>query len=251
MKGYYTRSHPSQAQIILLDAGKRVAAAFSEKLSAKVADYLSELGVTVREGARVTSIDEHGVTVKVGDAEERILAKTVVWAAGVQAAPFAATLARATGANADRAGRVQIEHDLTLAGHPEISAIGDCTQLEGPSGRPLPGLATVSIQQARHVASAVRDGAAGATTPFHYFDKGALAVVGRGKAICEIRGRELAGRPAFFTYLTVHMYYLSGGGPGHRLKVLIDWASTRVGDPQHQVIDADLASVEHIRRGNV
>ena len=244
MKGYFTRSNPAAARIILLDAGERPVAAFSEKLSAKVTGYLNELGVTVREGARVTAIDEHGVTFEVDESEEQILANTVVWAAGVQAVPFTATLAEATGAKIDRAGRVPIEPDLTLSGHPEISAIGDATQLAGPDGRPLPGLATVAIQQARHVAEGIRGGAAGATTPFRYFDKGALAVVGRGKAVCEIHGRELSGRPAFFTYLTVHMYYLTGGGPGHRLKVLIDWLSTRVGDPQDQVIDGDLASIE-------
>src|SRR5271156_537357 len=115
--------------------------------------------------------------------------------------------------------------------------------------RSWPGLATVAIQQARHVARGIRGGAPGAATPFRYFDKGALAVVGRGKAVCEIRGHRLSGRLAFFTYLTVHMYYLSGGGPGHRVKVLIDWISTRIGDPQNQVIDADLSSVERLRPG--
>ncbi len=136
---------------------------------------------------------------------------------------------------------MQIQPDLTVPGHPEISAIGDATQVPGPGDRPLPGLATVAIQQARHVAKAIRGGAPGATEPFRYFDKGALAVVGRGKAVCEIRGHRLSGRPAFFTYLTVHMYYLTGGGPGHRLKVLIDWISARVGEPQDQVIDGELA----------
>jgi NADH:ubiquinone reductase (H+-translocating) len=240
MKGYFTRSDPARARVILLDAGERLTAAFSEKLSAKVARYLAELEVTVRQGARVTAIDERGVTFQIDGAEERIDAQTVVWAAGVQAVGFAKTLAEATGAQTDRAGRVQIGADLTVSGHPEISAIGDATQVAGPGDRPLPGLATVSIQQARHVAKAIRGGAEGASTPFKYLDKGALAVVGRGKAVCEIRGHRLSGRPAFFTYLTVHMYYLSGGGPGHRLKVLIDWISARVGDPQNQVIDGGL-----------
>jgi NADH dehydrogenase len=242
MKGYFERIQPAKARVILLDAGERVTAAFSEKLSKKVAGYLAALGVTVRQGARVTSIDVQGVTVQIDGAEERIDAKTVVWAAGVQAVGFAKTLAAATGAETDRAGRVQIGADLTVPGHPEISAIGDATQVPGPEDRPLPGLATVSIQQARHVAKAIRGGAAGASTPFKYLDKGALAVVGRGKAVCEIRGHRLSGRPAFFTYLTVHMYYLSGGGPGHRVKVLIDWISARVGDPQNQVIDGGLAA---------
>jgi NADH dehydrogenase len=241
MRGYFTHIHPSEARVILLDAGTRVTAAFDERLSAKVAGYLDALGVTVREGARVTSIDDRGVTVQVDGTDERIATRTAIWAAGVQAVGFAATLAQATGAQTDRAGRVQIQSDLTVPGHPEISAIGDATQVPGPGDRPLPGLATVAIQQARHVAKAIRGGAPGATEPFRYFDKGALAVVGRGKAVCEIRGHRLSGRPAFFTYLTVHMYYLTGGGPGHRLKVLIDWISARLGEPQDQVIDGELA----------
>ena len=240
MKGYFTRSDPAKARVILLDAGERLTAAFSEKLSAKVAKYLAELGVTVRQGARVTAIDAQGVTFQLDGAEQRVDAQTVIWAAGVQAVGFAKTLAEATGAQTDRAGRVQIGTDLTVPGYPEISAIGDATQVPGPDEEPLPGLATVSIQQARHVAKAIRGGAAGASTPFKYLDKGALAVVGRGKAVCEIRGHRLSGRPAFFTYLTVHMYYLSGGGPGHRLKVLIDWIGARVGNPQNQVIDGEL-----------
>jgi NADH dehydrogenase len=246
MKRFFNRCDPASAKVILLDAGERVVSAFDPKLSAKVGEYLDELGVTVREHARVTAIDGDGVDVQIGDGQERIAARTVVWAAGVHAADFTATVAEATGTETDRGGRLKISSDLTLPGHPEISAIGDATSVEGPEGRPLPGLATVSIQQARHVAKAIRSGDAGASTPFRYFDKGALAVVGRGKAICEIRGRKLSGRPAFFTYLTVHMYYLTGGGPGHRMKVLIDWISTRTGDPQNQVIDGDLRAVEEL-----
>jgi NADH dehydrogenase len=241
----FTRIDPRAAQVILLDAGERVAAAFSEKLSRKVAQELRALGVTVREGARVTAIDTRGVTIQVGEAQEQILGRTVIWAAGVQATGFAAKLAAATGAATDRAGRVQIAPDLTLPGYPEISVIGDTTTLAGPDGgKPLPGLATVAIQQARHVAKGIAAGQPGAGSPFRYFDKGALAVVGRGKAVCEIRGLQLSGRLAFFTYLTVHMYYLTGGGPGHRWKVLIDWISARLGDPQNQVIEGELASIE-------
>ncbi len=208
--------------MILLDAGDRVVPAFSEKLSAKAARYLGELGVTVREGARATAIDERGVNVEVAGRTERIASRTVIWAAGVRAAPLTETLAKATGASTDRAGRIEVAPDLTVAGHPEISAIGDMTSVEGPGGKPLPGLATVAIQQARHVAKAIRDGRPGASTPFRYFDKGALAVVGTGRAVCEVRGLKLSGRIAFLTYLGVHLYYLGGGaGPApegpHRL----------------------------------
>ncbi len=243
MKRVFRRIDPKSAQVILLDAGQRLTAAFSKRLSGKVAKELSSLGVKVREGARVTAIDTQGVTVSVGGAEQRIEAKTVIWAAGVQAVPFAATLAQVTGASTDRAGRVHVDPDLRIPGYPEISAVGDATALEAPEGKPYPGLATVAIQQARHAAKAIRDGSPGMSTPFRYFDKGALAVVGRGKAVCEIRGHELSGRPAFFTYLTVHMYYL-GGVRGNRLKVLIDWVGARLGKPQNQVIEGKLANIE-------
>jgi len=239
----FARLHPAETRVILLDAGDRVVPAFSEKLSAKAGRYLEELGVTVREKVRATAIDEHGVTVDVGGETERIDARTVIWAAGVRAAPLTETLAKATGAGTDRAGRIEVAPDLTVAGHPEISAIGDMTSLQGPGGRPLPGLATVAIQQARHVAKAIRDGRPGASTPFRYFDKGALAVVGRGKAVCEVRGLKLSGRIAFLTYLGVHLYYL-GGGVGRRLKVLTDWTTARIGRPQSPVIQAGLESVE-------
>jgi NADH dehydrogenase len=243
MKRGFRHVDPREARVILLDAGERVTAAFSKRLSGKVAKELASLGVTVREGARVTAIDAHGVTASIDGDDEQIAARTVIWAAGVQAVGFSRVLAEATGAATDRVGRVRIEPDLTLGGHPEISAIGDISQLEGPDGKPYPGLATVAIQQARHVAMAIHEGAPGASTPFRYLDKGALAVVGRGKAVCEVRGHEISGRLAFFTYLTVHMYYL-GGVRGGRLKVLIDWISARLGNPQNQVMDGYLSSVE-------
>lgn len=236
---------PAKARVILLDAGTRVVPAFSEKLSARAARYLAELGVTVRHGTRATGIDPRGVTIEVGGATERIPARTVIWAAGVRAAPLSEILAKSTGASTDPAGRIEVGPDLTVPGHPEISAIGDTTSLAGPGDRPLPGLATVAIQQGRHVAKAIRSGEPGPSTPFRYFDKGALAVVGRGKAVCEVRGLELSGRLAFAIYLSVHLYYL-GGGVGRRLGVLTDWVTARIGHPQNQLIEGELESVERV-----
>jgi NADH:ubiquinone reductase (H+-translocating) len=243
MRREYANLDPRRVRIVLLDAGERLAAAFSERLSAKVAHELAELDVQVRERARATAIDERGVTIEVDGHSERIPARTVIWAAGVQAAPFATTLAKATGATTDRAGRVLVEPDLSVPGYPEIAAIGDMTLLRGPDGKPYPGLATVAIQEAHHVADGISRGAPGAIGPFRYFDKGALAVVGRGKAVCEIRGLELSGRPAFFMYLGVHLYYLGGigaGVPGHRLKILLDWGAARAGFRQNQIIEGEL-----------
>jgi NADH dehydrogenase len=244
MRHQFTRIRPSEARVILLDAGARVTAGFSERLSRKVAGQLRSLGVTVHEHARVSSIDEHGATVEIAGEQRSIAAKTVIWAAGVRAAPFTETLARAIGVPTDSAGRIETGPDLKLPAHPEIFAIGDMTRLSGPRGTPLPGLATVAIQQALHVARTIHRGDTSTNVPFRYLDKGALAVVGRGKAVCEIRGIQLWGRPAFFMYLTVHMYYLTGGSVGRRPKVLIDWVSARLGEPQNAVIEDDLASIE-------
>jgi NADH:quinone reductase (non-electrogenic) len=243
MKREFRRSDPSVARVILLDAGERVVAAFSEPTSAKAAKALADLGVTVRERAMVTGIDARGVTVKVGDETERIATRTVVWAAGVKAAGFAEVVARAAGAGTDRAGHIEVGPDLTLPGHPEISVIGDAAKLAGSDGKPLPGLATVAIQQARHVAKAIAAGERGASTPFKYFDKGALAVVGRGRAVCEVRGRRLSGLPAFAMYIGVHLFYLGGVG-GRRIGAGIDAISSLFGSRQSRVMEDELPSVE-------
>ena len=238
----FARITPDEVRIILLDAGKRVLAPFSEALSIKAAKGLAELGVTVRQGVRATAIDSRGVTIEAGGQTERITTRTVVWAAGVQAVPIAAALARAIGLETDRAGRIPINTNLTVRGHPEISVIGDVASVAGPDGKPLPGLATVAIQQAAHVAKGIHHGQAGASTPFRYLDKGALAVIGRGRAICEIRGLKLSGWPAFATYLGVHLFYL--GSEGKRIKLLADWATTWFGMRGNEVMEGELSTVE-------
>lgn len=238
----FARIRPDEVRVILLDAGDRVLAPFSESLSAKAARGLTDLGVEVRQGVRATAIDSRGVTIEAEGEAERIDTRTVVWAAGVQAVPVAAALARAVGADTDRAGRIPINPDLTVRGHPEISVIGDVSSLDGPDGKPLPGLATVAIQQAAHVAKAIHHGQPGASTPFHYLDKGALAVIGKGRAICEIRGVKLSGWPAFGTYLGVHLFYL--GSEGKRIKLLADWATTWFGMRGNEVMEGELSTVE-------
>ena len=239
----FRRIDPRAARVILLDAGERLVAAFSEPTSAKAAKELGDLGVTVREHAMVTDIDARGVTVKSGDTTERLATRTVVWAAGVRTAGIAEVLARATGASTDRAGHIEVNPDLTLPGHPEISVIGDAAKLAGPDGKPLPGLATVAIQQARHAAEAIRQGEPGASKPFKYFDKGALAVVGRGKAVCEVRGHRLSGLIAFLMYIAVHLFYLGGIG-GRRLSVGVAALGSMFGARESRVMDGELESVE-------
>ena len=241
MKRDFRRIDPGKAHVILIDAGERVVASFSEKTSAVAARALRALGVTIRERALVTNVDEHGVTFKVGDQTEQIRSRTVVWAAGVQTAEIARALAKAAAAKADRAGRIIVNPDLTVPGHPEISVIGDAASLDGSDGRPLPGLATVAIQQARHVAEGIRAGQPGASTPFRYFDKGALAVVGRGKAVCEVRGHRLHGWPAFLMYCFVHLFYLGGVG-GRRITVLITAIGGLFGARENRIIDGQLSA---------
>ncbi len=243
MRRDFRRVNPRTARIILLDAGERVVPAFSPPTSATAAKELAAIGVVVREHARVTGIDAGGVTVELSDQTERIATRTVIWAAGVCTAGVAGVLARATGAATDRGGRLRVNPDLTLPGHPEISVIGDAAKLDGPDGKPLPGLATVAIQQARHVARAIAHGRPGADTPFKYFDKGALAVIGRGRAVCEVRGRRLSGVPAFVMYLGVHLFYLNGVG-GRRVTVVSTWLAAGFGVRQNRVIEGALASVE-------
>jgi NADH dehydrogenase len=230
MKRDFRRTDPRAARVILVDAGERLVAAFSEPTSATVARELRDLGVTIREHAVVTAI-------------ERIATRTVVWAAGVRTAGIAELLARGTGATTDRAGRIEVNPDLTAPGHPEISVIGDAAKLAGKNGEPLPGLATVAIQEARHVADAIRDGQPGASKPFKYFDKGALAVIGRGKAVCEVRGHRLSGLVAFLMYVGVHLFYLGGIG-GRRITVLIKAIGSMFGARESRVMQGELRRVE-------
>jgi NADH:quinone reductase (non-electrogenic) len=239
MRRDFRRIDTSKVSVVLLDAGERLISSFSEKLSATMAHEISELGVQVREGALAPAIDPAGVTFEVDGNSERIESRTVIWAAGVRPVGLVERLAGAIGSQTDRAGRIEVGEDLTLPEHPEISVIGDIALLNGPDGRPLPGLATVAIQQARHVAKAIRHGAPGASTPFKYLDKGALAVCGPGRAVCAIKGVELSGHIAFLTYLTVHLYYL-GGVAGRRLEVLIKWIGARFGQRQSALIAGEL-----------
>ena len=243
MKHEFRRIEPAAARVILLDAGERLVAAFSKQTSAKVATELGDLGVTVRERAMVTDIDARGVTVKTGEESEHIATRTVVWAAGVRTAGIAQVLAQTTAATTDRAGHIEVNPDLTLPGHPEISVIGDAARLAGQDGKPLPGLATVAIQEARHVAAAIRDGQPGASKPFRYFDKGALAVVGRGRAVCEFRGHRISGLIAFLMYVGVHLFYLGGIG-GRRLTVAITAIGSLFGARESRVMEGELGRVK-------
>jgi NADH:quinone reductase (non-electrogenic) len=217
---------PRRARILLVEAADRVLTSFPPSLSAKAARSLQRLGVTVLTGRTVIGIDAAGVTLDGGNrGAERIASRAVVWAAGVTASGLAGKLAELTGAERDRAGRVTVESDLTLPGHPEVFAIGDMVRVRNPGGEPvvLPGLAPVAMQQGRHAASVIRARLQGREYgAFRYRDKGNLATIGRAAAVADIKGVRLSGLLAWATWLVVHLWYLIGFQ--NRLLVLIRWS---------------------------
>jgi NADH dehydrogenase len=220
---------PTSASIVLLEGADRLLTAFPPSLSEKARRQLEKLGVTVRTDRLVTGVDREGVTVQVtsGD-EERLTARTIVWAAGVSASPLAATLARASGAPLDRVGRITVEPDLTLPGHPEVFVLGDMVRVsDGQGGQiPLPGVAPAAMQQGRYAAKVVSRRLAGQPVPppFHYVDKGNLATIGRMKAVGEIRGLRLSGTMAWLGWLFIHLFYLIG--LQNRFLVFIRWTGS-------------------------
>jgi NADH dehydrogenase len=215
--------NPREAAIMLVEGEPRVLPTFPEDLSAKAERQLIALGVRTRTSARVTQIDASGVTVTMNGREEHIAAHTVLWAAGVRASRLGKVLAERAGAQVDRAGRVVVEPDMSVPGHPEIFVIGDLSSFTHQGGKPLPGVAPVAMQQGRYVARLIAGRAAGRATaaPFHYFNKGNLATVGRNKAVAEFGKLHIAGFPAWFTWVFVHLMYLVEFD--NRLLVFVEW----------------------------
>jgi NADH dehydrogenase len=212
---------PEEAVIWLVEGGSRVLPAYPPDLSAKAEASLKRLGVTVRTNAFVTDIDQAGVTVKTSGGSERIVAKTVIWSAGVQASPFGRILQQRAGAQLDRAGRVLVNPDCTIAGHPEIFVIGDLAHLE-QDGNLLPGVAQVAMQQGGYAAKLIQRRLRGETAgPFHYFDKGNLAVIGRASAVAQIGPVHMSGLLAWLTWLFVHLMYLVEFS--NRVLVFVQW----------------------------
>lgn len=233
LPGEFRNIDPAQATILLLEGSPRVLQAMPESLSASAQRQLEKLGVQVRAGARVTAIDEEGLEVQpVEGVPYRIPSRCVVWAAGVAASPLGRQLAQACGAGVDRAGRVQVEPDLSLPGHPEISVIGDLasaqSHLAGHSPRPVPGVSPAAKQMGRLAAANILRRLAGqATEAFRYRDYGNLATIGRNSAVVDLwtpwRRIEFSGWFAWVFWLFAHIYFLIGFR--NRLVVLIDWAS--------------------------
>jgi len=206
---------PREARIILVEGGARVLPQYPESLSAKAEASLRKMGVEVLTKSPVTSVRPDAVVI----GGRLVHTTTTLWAAGVQASP----LARSLGVPLDRVGRVPVSPDLTLAGHPEVFVIGDLAAFMHPDGKPLPGVAPVAIQQGRHAARNILRACQGKPLePFHYFDKGSLATIGRAAAVADLGAIKLSGFLAWLAWLFVHVFSLIGFR--NRVVVMIDWA---------------------------
>jgi NADH dehydrogenase len=223
LRGNFRRINPAEATVLLVEGADRVLPPYPPELSAKAQRALERLGVTVETAARVTDIQPGHVEVEQDGRRRSISTSTVLWAAGVEASPLARALGEATGAEVDRAGRVKVQPDLTLPGHPDIFVIGDMAFCPSPDGKPLPGVAPVAMQQGRYAAKLIRSRMKGAgLAPFRYFDKGSMATIGPAAAVAQIGPFRYNGYLAWLSWLFIHLLYIAEFD--NRLLILIQWA---------------------------
>ena len=219
----FRKINPQEARIILMEGAPRVLGVFPEDLSAKAEKLVTRLGVEVAKGVMVTKIDGEGVTYKRGDSIESLAAKTVLWAGGVASTPFGAKLAERTKAETDRIGRIKVNRGLTVPNYPDIFILGDLAHTPDELGMPLPGVAQVAIQGGAHAAKIIRARLKGKKDlpPFHYLNKGELAVIGRAAAVANIFGLHVSGLPAWLIWLFIHLIYIVEFQS--RILVFIQW----------------------------
>jgi NADH dehydrogenase len=223
LKNDFRHIDPADARIMLVEAGPRILEAYPEDLSEKALLSLERLGVTVRLGARVTSITPMEVELTSSTGVERWPTRTVLWAAGVLASPLTKSLAAGSCAALDRAGRVIVQRDLSLPGRPEVFVLGDMASYSHQTGKPLPGVAQVAIQQGRFVAKLIDRRLRGKPLPeFHYRDLGSLATIGKSAAVAELGRLHFSGLIAWLLWLFVHLMHIVNFR--NRLLVLLQWA---------------------------
>jgi NADH dehydrogenase len=223
LRGNFRSIDPAQARIILLEGTDRILGTYPPKLSAKAVKSLQRLGVTVRLNTLVTDVQADRVTVRTGDHSETIRAHTVLWGAGVEASPLAKALALASDAELDRAGRIIVQPDLTLPGHPEVFVVGDMVNYSYQGGKPLPGVAQVAMQQGRYAADLIQRRLRGAPpVPFHYHDRGSMATIGRAAAVADLGWIAFSGLLAWLAWLFIHILFLIEFE--NRILVLFQWA---------------------------
>jgi len=227
LRGEFREADPLSSRVILVEGSERVLRDFTPSLSERARRSLVRLGVEVKTGALVCKVDADAVELNVQGRTERIAARTVMWAAGVRAAPLADALREATGCEVDGMGRIRVGCDLSLPNHPDIFVIGDMAHVEH-RGNPISCVAPAAIQQGKFVARLITDRLAGRTprTEFRYFDKGSLATIGRSAAVGEFHGLRFWGFPAWLAWLFIHLLYLIEFE--NRLLVLIQWVNMYV-----------------------
>jgi NADH dehydrogenase len=239
LPGTFRGVDPTMARVVLVDAAPRVLPPMGEKLGAKAAARLEEMGVEVLLNTMVTDVDENGLVVKEKDDDERRIAATcMIWAAGVSASPLGKILADQTGTEVDRAGRVKVNPDLTVKGHPEIFVVGDMMALDN-----VPGIAPAAIQSGTYAGKVIRKEveaadkgeALPARKPFKYFDKGSIAVVSKYNAVGKVMWGKIpvSGALGWFMWLGVHLFYLVGFK--NRYTTLTSWLVTFLSDSRSQL----------------
>lgn len=212
----------AEAKILLLEGMDRILPPYAPELSAKAEASLQRLGVTVQTKTLVTNIADNIVTTKQGDKIEQIPARTTLWAAGIKASPMGKVLAERTGAAIDRVGRVVVESDLSISGHPNIFVVGDLASFSHQNEKPLPGVAPVAMQEGEYVANLIKQRIAGySMAPFQYLDRGSMAVIGRNAAVVDLGYVKFSGLLAWLTWVFVHIYFLIEFD--NKLIVMLQW----------------------------
>jgi NADH dehydrogenase len=216
--------NPADANIIIVDGQERMLSGFTPRLSQKAEASLKRLGVELKTNTTVTAIHKDSVEIATGDQQATIRTRTVLWAAGVAAVPLGRVIANATGVKTDRAGRIPVENDLSIAGHPNIFVIGDLARCTDPTGNPLPGVAPVAIEQGNYVGRLISNRFRGdpKLQPFVYHDKGSLATIGRSAAVAQLGKLQFSGMLAWLLWLFVHI--MSIAQFQNRILVLLQWA---------------------------
>lgn len=223
LRSDFRRIRPEEAQIIVLEGGPRLLPGYPEDLSRKAQDLVSKLGVEVRVNAFVDNIDSEGLTYKHEGADITLSAKTILWSGGVKTTPFGRRVAQRTSAETDKTGKIKVLPDLTIPRYPDIFVVGDLAYVIGAEGKPVPGVAQPAIQEGRYAAKLIlaRLNNEVRPVPFHYFDKGDLAVIGRNAAVANVFGVHLSGLPAWLIWLFVHLMYLVQFQS--RVQVFVQW----------------------------
>jgi NADH:ubiquinone reductase (H+-translocating) len=219
----FRRIRPEESRIILLEGGPRVLAAYPDDLSTKAEQLVTRLGVEIRKNAFVTDIDPQGLTFKHGDTTGRLDAKTILWTGGVVVTSFGRRLAERTSAQTDKSGKIKVLPDLTIPNFPNIFVAGDLAHVETKDGNVVPGVAQPAIQEGRYAAKVIlaRLNGQPEPDPFHYFNKGDMAVIGRAAAVANIFGIHVAGVMAWLIWLFIHLMYIVEFQS--RIQVFIQW----------------------------